>query len=408
MNYDLLKKQNFLTEYAQEKPEIITFLLKRTFNAIRSNRKHLIYTPPFPGLKDSFLISTPESLVKTIQSYKSDAKLPFESAMYNFIVFSIYQTPIIFKKCNVLKTKDFEQYKVLNTLEKEEAFKKISDQRCYLFHGSRMENWYSIIKNGIKNCSNSKLMTCGAAYGAGVYLSDNISVSVGYSDGIIGVFELAGDKGEYRKAQGIYVVPDEKKLLLRYFVVYNNQNRYSLSTEINKYFGSIIHKEKTGLKTMSHKLSNKRLNREFKELLDKKTSDDFSLINGDEFMWKVTLKEFDKDSNIQKELKENNIPGVELEIRIPKKYPFQAPFVRVVSPVFKYRTGHITVGGSLCVDILTALGWSPCYTISQLVLQIKTLIVDAEIDTTTNKKFYTYEEAKGAFDRVARDHGWLR
>ena len=39
----------------------------------------------------------------------------------------------------------------------------------YVFHGSAIENWYSIIRNGIRNLSNTHMMTAGAAYGPGVY-----------------------------------------------------------------------------------------------------------------------------------------------------------------------------------------------------------------------------------------------
>jgi ubiquitin-protein ligase len=409
MNYELLKKQQFLTEYVQNKSDIVTFLLKLTFSAIRSNRKQIIYKPAFPNLDMKLLDETPEQIVKTIKECSKDEKLPFSDIKYNFIVFSIYATPIKFTKCSILNIKNLEQFEILNNPEQEQAFKKQGSSTCYLFHGSRMENWYSIIKNGIKNCSGSKLQVNGAAYGSGVYLSDNISTSMHYSNGIIGVFELAGNKETYKKTTGIYVVSNDKKLILRYFICYNNTNRNQISAEINKYFGKTIFEEKSKMQTRSIKLANKRLNKEYSQILNMKSNDKLSLISqDDQYTWKVLLVDFDKDSKIVKELKKNNKEGVELEIRIPKKYPFEPPFVRVVKPIFTYRTGHITMGGSLCVDILTALGWSPCYTIQDLILQIKTLIVDAEINSASNKTHYTYAEAKGAFERVARDHGWLR
>jgi len=43
----------------------------------------------------------------------------------------------------------------------------------------------------------------------------------------------------------------------------------------------------------------------------------------------------------------------------PNEYPMKPPFVRVVRPRFKFLTGHITVGGSICMQALTASGWSP-------------------------------------------------
>jgi ubiquitin-conjugating enzyme E2 Q len=51
----------------------------------------------------------------------------------------------------------------------------------FCFHGSSMENWYSILRNGLRNLSNSGLMTAGAAYGAGIYASENYATSYGYT-----------------------------------------------------------------------------------------------------------------------------------------------------------------------------------------------------------------------------------
>ncbi len=47
----------------------------------------------------------------------------------------------------------------------------------FLFHGSGSENWYSILRNGIRVLSNTKYMTAGAAMGAGVYGSNQVLLS---------------------------------------------------------------------------------------------------------------------------------------------------------------------------------------------------------------------------------------
>ena len=74
-----------------------------------------------------------------------------------------------------------------------------------------------------------------------------------------------------------------------------------------------------------------------------------------------------------------------MEMKFPKDYPMNPPFVRVIRPRFKFLTGvcsfvslpircvslpircvslsmpsgHITVGGSICMQMLTRSGWSP-------------------------------------------------
>ncbi|XP_077451923.1 protein mono-ADP-ribosyltransferase PARP6-like isoform X2 [Stigmatopora argus] len=52
----------------------------------------------------------------------------------------------------------------------------------FAFHGSHIENWHSILRNGLVNASNTKFQIHGAAYGKGIYLSPVSSISFGYSD----------------------------------------------------------------------------------------------------------------------------------------------------------------------------------------------------------------------------------
>uniref|UniRef100_A0A8C6WVD4 Poly [ADP-ribose] polymerase n=1 Tax=Neogobius melanostomus TaxID=47308 RepID=A0A8C6WVD4_9GOBI len=52
----------------------------------------------------------------------------------------------------------------------------------FAFHGSHIENWHSILRNGLVNASYTKLQLHGAAYGKGIYLSPNSGISFGYSE----------------------------------------------------------------------------------------------------------------------------------------------------------------------------------------------------------------------------------
>ncbi|KAM9545408.1 protein mono-ADP-ribosyltransferase PARP6 isoform 2-T9 [Salvelinus alpinus] len=51
----------------------------------------------------------------------------------------------------------------------------------FAFHGSHIENWHSVLRNGLVNASYTKLQLHGAAYGKGIYLSPISSISFGYS-----------------------------------------------------------------------------------------------------------------------------------------------------------------------------------------------------------------------------------
>lgn len=95
-------------------------------------------------------------------------------------------------------------------------------ERWYLFHGSNQGNWHSIMRNNLVVASNTSLMSAGAAYGTGIYASDNIQVSIAYGY-YVGVIELTCDPAQFRKAPGIYVIPSANYVTLRYLLKFNGK-----------------------------------------------------------------------------------------------------------------------------------------------------------------------------------------
>eukprot|EP00760_Papus_ankaliazontas_P013157 PhM_4_TR15655/c0_g1_i1/m.61338/K15258/PARP6_8; poly [ADP-ribose] polymerase 6/8 len=112
----------------------------------------------------------------------------------------------------------------------------------WAFHGSRAENWHSILRNGLKNASGTNLQLNGQAYGKGIYLSPSASVSFGYSqipkseklgttvDDIeaqfidpttmlcIAICEVV--KLDIKKSGNIWVTPHEEGVMTRFLLVY--------------------------------------------------------------------------------------------------------------------------------------------------------------------------------------------
>ena len=97
-----------------------------------------------------------------------------------------------------------------------------------------------------------------------------------------------------------------------------------------------------------------------------------------------------------------------LEMLFPTDYPFAPPFVRVVSPRFAFHKGRVTVGGSICTEVLTPSGWSSTLTVEDLLiaLQAEMLAGEPRLDPA-NQSRYSLSEARAAFDRVAKAKGWL-
>lgn len=134
-------------------------------------------------------------------------------------------------------------------------------------------------------------------------------------------------------------------------------------------------------------------------------------------VWVVELFGFEQGTNLEKDFQVSSQRGgasvIEMEIRFPADYPFKPPFLRVVRPRFQFRTGRVTVGGSICTELLTDEGWNPTYDVESLIISVRAQMLDvdagARIDLSRLGDSYTLNEAEEAFARVAlhhKTHGW--
>jgi ubiquitin-conjugating enzyme E2 Q len=121
------------------------------------------------------------------------------------------------------------------------------------------------------------------------------------------------------------------------------------------------------------------------------------------YRWEVKL--FDFDGDLGKDLSKQAKKTIDLEMRFSKDYPFAPPFVRVVRPRFKFQTGHVTMGGSICMELLTNSGWRSTNDIESILIQIRAEMQSggARLDGDT---MYNENEAWDAFYRAANNHGW--
>lgn len=158
------------------------------------------------------------------------------------------------QQVNAKMVHKFQQYEVIHTKDAEVEFdsRRKTMKSCFLFHGSGKQNWYSLMCNGIKVASNTKLMTTGAAYGVGVYASDTLAVSYGYSgyggvptssdanssdtlsnNQIVAVYEILGNKETYKKSNSIYVINDDTLLIIRYLIAIPTQSSQALVNDVS-------------------------------------------------------------------------------------------------------------------------------------------------------------------------------
>jgi ubiquitin-protein ligase len=454
--YEELQFGNPVIEKVRDDPDLARFLIYSGIDAIKSNRKMDIFEP-FPRhflngdiniergeiskltgknydeLKDFNKLNQVidsldlEKLLDIIDVSADDTELLKMIGIdtYTFIRFILTSIKVNMVVDNELvKNTSCKIYRVDHNMDKTDEFNnnKNNQESMYLFHGSNWQNWYSILRNGLKNCSKTKLMTAGAAYGNGIYLSDDINLSYRYGNSnrnssgkwkvssVIGVFEVIDGKN-YKKANTVFVVPDEQKLIQRYLIIFKNNTMKDLSN-INTVFNTNIYKEKEDKKMVVMTKGIKKLVREYKRIAkqdSQKLGFQVKVANDSFYKWSVFIDKFDEEYPIGKDMIELGIKCIELEILFPENYPYAPPFIRIISPRFKYQTGHVTQAGALCMEILTPKGWSPACSVESVIVTIKSEIIEGEgrVDKDKYKIPYNLEESKSSFVRVARSHRWL-
>ena len=69
----------------------------------------------------------------------------------------------------------------LPSVENEFARRREAVPSIYCYHGTGYDCLYSLMRNGLRNLSNSRFMTTGAAYGSGIYIAPNFATASGYT-----------------------------------------------------------------------------------------------------------------------------------------------------------------------------------------------------------------------------------
>ena len=114
------------------------------------------------------------------------------------------------------------------------------------------------------------------------------------------------------------------------------------------------------------------------------------------------------DSAIEKQMAKLGIPHLHLEYTFSDDHPYKPPFVRFITPRFIFKTGNVTMGGSICMELLTNQGWSPMNDVEnvlrQIILQLQ--LGEGVIDEANPGRAYGLAEAKEAYARMLASHGW--
>ncbi|XP_048737676.2 protein mono-ADP-ribosyltransferase PARP6-like isoform X2 [Ostrea edulis] len=189
--------------------EVVDLLIAMTRAACNSPRKNAIFSP-YPTVVDpsrsTELALNPKEknydkvkkilqcIPPTEQLVKTDSsKIKKSLDEQDKLAYPLLQWVISSNRSHIVKLpkerrlefmRTPHQYLLLNSPPaKEKVFRDLKKQHgsTFAFHGSGIENWHCIIREGLIVASGTKLQVNGAAYGKGIYLSPNSSTSFGYS-----------------------------------------------------------------------------------------------------------------------------------------------------------------------------------------------------------------------------------
>ncbi|KAJ4019136.1 hypothetical protein NW752_004875 [Fusarium irregulare] len=135
------------------------------------------------------------------------------------------------------------------------------------------------------------------------------------------------------------------------------------------------------------------------------------------FHWIVELHSFDMDLALAQDMVRCGCSSIVIEVRFGASFPISPPFVRVIRPRFvpfaQGGGGHVTMGGSICSELLTNSGWSPALSLEKVFLEVRMNLCEKDpparlerSDRAMNAQDYNVFEAIDAYRRAATAHGW--
>ncbi|KAF2426512.1 hypothetical protein EJ08DRAFT_663262 [Tothia fuscella] len=135
------------------------------------------------------------------------------------------------------------------------------------------------------------------------------------------------------------------------------------------------------------------------------------------YQWIIEFHSFESKLPLAKQMKDRVIKSVVMEMRFGPEYPMSPPFVRVIRPRFMNFMagggGHVTAGGSICMELLTNSGWSAVSSMESVLLQVRLAMSStdprpAQLEGGGHGRSHDYAigEAIEAYIRACQVHGW--
>ncbi|XP_057817025.2 uncharacterized protein LOC131030312 isoform X2 [Cryptomeria japonica] len=205
------------------------------------------------------------------EEFVKDLWLPYNVLRFVLFTNRLY-LHLLQDEFNLQIPNSYYQFAVLYDSEREQYYEhcRATKGSFFAYHGSPTENWYSILRNGLRCLSGTQYMSSGMAHGRGIYFSDNINVSAGYCKtryewangkfrncSVIAICEIFLDtvnRGTYAT-----VVPPEHEnnVVIRYLIVFSGREHNILeptsNLELHEHYKKVraMHLQKLGNKDLA-------------------------------------------------------------------------------------------------------------------------------------------------------------
>lgn len=356
-----------------------------------------------------YTYGTFNKLLEIIESVKNDRQLcdKIDVNDYAFLKYIILKNTVdLYSDTSFNEKNPFEEKNIKNILEGNDMIwyqARYPDEKInkfngsyYLFHGSSLSNWYSIMRNGLKNYSGTVKMINGQAHGSGIYLSDSFDFSYTYGIDrhsksnlvVVGVVQLANPSCTYKKSENIYVVPDEKDQILRYIILV--KPHYKKSFDITRHF---IKCEQSDIKTHIISISTKRIANEINDLKEKYCNEKYG----------YELNTLENKDRTEIHISDKKI---EFVILLSPEYPIICPFIYIKQVVggiknLKDVDNYIFLqNGGILFTHEKIKKWNPSITLKNM---LKDLLKNLKyIDKKKKLVQYTYESSYNEYCDVKK------
>ncbi|GFR93690.1 poly [ADP-ribose] polymerase [Elysia marginata] len=277
-SFTTLGLMNGVVDSIAASPEVTDLLIQLTAYAALSKRQDIILTP-YPAFvdprkpnelamheecKDIYLLRTIiNHLPQSEELFRCNGKeTQKELEKRHPLCFPLLRWIIHSNRSYIVALPEHKQIKLMGTNhqflmrsmppleEKQFIEKRKKHGSIFAFHGSPIENWHSIIREGLIVASGTRRQIHGAAYGKGIYLSPNLEISINYSPSsskknqsvpppmvkpkdkrqflhgnllCIALCEVINDD-MLKKHQSIWVCSESSNVCTRFFFVFDESN----------------------------------------------------------------------------------------------------------------------------------------------------------------------------------------